>query len=391
RRDWRAQPIAPTPAWGFGLTTSVRGLQQTVAGMPAAALPDLITTDAPDKVHALFMHGGAYYSWPDTEKTVKALGEIDLLIMHDVELSATAELADYVIATTDQLETAAISVLNETVGDIHPGYDWTEPYAFYRPALLDPPEGSDLMESWVIYYRVAQKLGIDLSYIHYGGDGSSEAMPFDMANEPTTDGVFEMMCTGSTIPLDEVKNHPHGALFPEANDVVKARDPECTARLQLADPAMLAELAEVRDEDYLARRAVNDKFPFQLICRRMMGNTNGAPRAEGVIPTGYNPLWMHPDDAASLGVGNGDEVDVRTRHGSIPGFVEIDDTMRPGIVGLTQGFGRKPNSNYDPRRDGSNINLILRWEDDPDPYHGMPRMSAIPVAITPRTLAEAAE
>ncbi len=61
--------------------------------------------------------------------------------------------------------------------------------------------------------------------------------------------------------------------------------------------------------------------------------------------------------------------------------VEGDATMRPGVVAMTQGFGPKPNSNYDPRRDGSNINVLLSWEDDPDPYHGMPRMSAVPVAV----------
>lgn len=380
-RDWRAQPTEPRPAWGFGLKTSVRGLQQTMAGMPAAALPDLIMTDAPDKVRALFLHGGPYYAWPDTEKTVKALSEIDLLVMHDVELSASAEFAHYLIATYDQLETPAISAVNEAVGDIHPGYDWNEPYAFYRPALLDPPEGSDLMESWQIYYRVAQKLGIDLSLMTYGGGGATPTLAFDMQNEPTTDDIFEMTCTGSTVPLSEVKKHLHGAIFPEARATVGPADPACTAKLQLADPDMLEQLATVRAEDPLSRRGTGDKYPFQLICRRMQYNTNGSPRPEGIVPTGYNPLWMHPDDVEKLDLRDGEQVEITSRHGSIPGFVEADETMRPGVVGMTQGFGRKPNSNYDPRRDGSNINEILSWEDDPDPYHGMPRMSAVPVSI----------
>ncbi|MEZ5736999.1 MAG: molybdopterin dinucleotide binding domain-containing protein [Novosphingobium sp.] len=367
RRDWRAQPTDPRPAWGFGLQTSVRGLQQTSAGMPAAALPDLILNrGAPDHIRALFLHGGPYYAWPDTEKTKRALSEIDLLIMHDLELTPTAEYADYVIATYDQLELPAISSVNETIGDIHPGYDWNEPYAFYRPALLDPPEGSDLMESWQIYYRVAQKLGLDLAMMTYGGS-DTPSLPFDMVNEPSSDDIFEMMCNGSAVPLSEVKKHPHGAIFPEAADTVKPRDPACTAKLQLGDAAMLQQLAEVRAEDPLARRRTGEQYPFQLICRRMQYNTNGMPRPEGIVPTGYNPLWMHPQDMEDLGVSTGDEVEITSRWGSIPGFAEGDDTMRPGVVGMTQGFGRKPSSNYDPRRDGSNINEILRWEDDPDP------------------------
>lgn len=388
-RDWKAQPTEPRPAWGFGLKTSVRGLQQTSAGMPAAALPDLIMTDAPDKIRALFLHGGPYYAWPNTEKTVKALEAIDLLIMHDLELTATAEYADYLIATYDQLETPAISSVNESIGDIHPGYDWNEPYAFYRPALLDPPEGSDLMESWQVYYRVAQKLGLDLSLMFYGG-GDRSSLPFDMENEPTTDDIFEMMCTGSTIPLSEVKQHLHGAIFPEARATVGPRDESCSAKLQLADPDMLAQLEEVHAEDALGRRGTSKQYPYQLICRRMQYNTNGAPRPEGIVPTGYNPLWMHPGDLEELGLSTGDEVEITSRHGTIPGFVEADDTMRRGVAAMTQGFGPRPNSNYDPRRDGSNINLILDWEDDPDPYHGMPRMSAVPVSIRAKAMAVAA-
>jgi len=55
--------------------------------------------------------------------------------------------------------------------------------------------------------------------------------------------------------------------------------------------------------------------------------------------------------------------------------------MREGVVAMTPGFGPKPDRDYDPRRDGSNVNMLLNWEDDPDPYHGMPRMSAASVSI----------
>jgi anaerobic selenocysteine-containing dehydrogenase len=386
RREWRAQPMRPRRAWGFGPATSVRGLQMTVAGMPTAALPDMMMPGAPDRIRALFLHGGAYYAWPDTNKTVKALGELDLFVMHDVELSGTAALADYVIATYDQLETPAMSALNESVGDLHPGYDWNEPYAFYRPALLPPPEGADLMESWQVYYRVAQKLGLPLSYINYGGIGSTP-VPFDMEHEPVADDIYEMICNGSAVPLSAVKQHPHGAIFDECREVVGPRDPACAARLQLADPVMLEQLAEVRAEDPLARRRTDGDYRFLLVCRRMQQSTNSSPRPENILRPGYNPLWMHPEDMAELELRDGDEVEIRSRHGAIPGFVEADDTMRRGVVAMTHGFGPRPSSNYDPRRDGSNVNLLLSWEDDPDPWHGMPRMSAVPVAVKAKVAA----
>jgi anaerobic selenocysteine-containing dehydrogenase len=119
----------------------------------------------------------------------------------------------------------------------------------------------------------------------------------------------------------------------------------------------------------------------------MQNSTNSAPRVEGVVRTGDNPLWMTPADMGRLGVRNGDEVAIRSRHGEIVGFVEGDADLCEGVVAMTHGFGPKPHSEYDPRRDGSNVNLLLSWDDDPDPYHGMPRMSAIPVSVKTRMTA----
>ena len=295
---YKAQPSQPRRAWGFGRQSFARGIQQTAAGMPTAALPDLMLSKGKDRIRALFLHAGAMYSWPEQSRTIKALGALDLLVMHDVELTATSAMAHYVIATRRQLETPAMSQASEQTGAIHPGYDWTEPYAFYRPALLEPPEGSDVIEAWQTYYRLAQKLGLTLEV----GGG-----PMDMEQEPTTDEVLEMYCRGSAIPLARVKQHPHGALFEEARDVVRARDPDCEARLQLADAAMLGELRGVRGEDILARRKTDDDFPFLLISRRTQQSTNSGVRVEDRIKTSPNPACMHPDDlrALSLAPGNG--------------------------------------------------------------------------------------
>jgi len=134
----------------------------------------------------------------------------------------------------------------------------------------------------------------------------------------------------------------------------------------------------------LGRRKTDDEFPFLFIGRRIQGATNSAPRPRGVVRTGYNPLWMNPADMARIGVDEGSEVAIRSRHGEIVGFVEADPDMREGVVGMTHGFGPKPGLPYDPRRDGSNVNELISWEDDADPYHGMPRMSALPVSVTAR-------
>jgi anaerobic selenocysteine-containing dehydrogenase len=313
-------------------------------------MPDLMSFQGEDRVRVFFSHSGIYYIWPDTKKTVQGLGALDLFLTHYVELSETAALADYVIATYDQLETPAMSQFIEMVGDIRPGYDWHEPYAFYGSAAVTPPDGADLMESCQIYCRVARKLGLSLDHVNFSiVGGVLDTHPIDLTREPTTDKIFEMMCAGGAMPLAEGRKHPHGALFEEARGVVKPRDPDCTARLQLAEAVMLGQFAQVGAEEPLARRKTRRDYPFRLICRGIPNVTNSAPRPAGILRTGYNPLWMQPDEIESLGLNGGDAVEFRSRHDAIAGYVEADQSLRRGVVAMSHGFGIKPDEQYAPR------------------------------------------
>jgi anaerobic selenocysteine-containing dehydrogenase len=368
----KAQPASPRRAWGFGRYQFARGLQQTAVGMPTAALPDLMLSTGKERIRALFLHAGAMYSWPDQRRTAKALGALDLLVMHDVELTETSALAHYVMATRRQLETPAISQPAEQTGAIHPGYDWTEPYAFYRPAALDPPFGSDTLESWQTYYRLSRHLGLTLRV-------GEQAL--DMAHEPTSDDILELYCHGSAIPLSKVKQHPRGALFDEARDIVRARDAACKARLQVADSAMLEELRQIREEPILDRRQTNDEFPLLLICRRALESTNSGVRVEERRRQSPNPAYMHPDDIAARSLQVGERVEIRSRYGSIVSFIAADPHLRRGVLAMTHGYGRRFGREYEPTRDGANVNELLSWLNDYDRYHGMPRMSAVPINV----------
>ncbi len=376
RNKFKAQPRAPYPASGFGQKLRVRGLQESIAGLPAGALAEEILTPGEGQIRALFLHGGAMLSWPQQDLTRRALQSLDLLVMHDIELSPTARMAHYVIATKMGFEIPAFSLVGEISSMLHPGYGWVEPYAAYQPALLDPPAGSDVLDSWQIYYRVAQKLGLDLKL------GNNKPR-LNMEIEPSTDDIYEFLVEGSAVPLSEIKRYPNGHIFDAARETVGPRDPGCSARLDLANGAMLEELARVRAESIAERRKTDADFPFLLIPRRMQNVTNAAYRPPGVLRNPYNPLFMNPGDMESSGISNGDLVEIRSRHASVSGVVQADSAMRAGVVALTHGFGKNPGEPYDPRRDGANVNQLLRVDDDFDPYTGIPRMGALPVSVSP--------
>jgi anaerobic selenocysteine-containing dehydrogenase len=377
----KAQPRKPYPATGFGEKMRVRGLEQSVAGMPAAALVDEILMPGEGQIRALFMHAGAMRTMPDEERTYKAFRSLDLMVSHDCEMSATAGVAHYVIASKVAFEIPVLSFLVELNSVFHQGYGYPEPFGAAQPALLDPPKDSDVIDSWRLYYRIGRHMGLHLKC---GSMFAVEGKPVDMEHEPSTEDVYAWMAEGSAVPLDRIKQYPHGAVFEDARVRVSARDPACTDRLDLANDGMLMELAEMAGEDIAARRGTTSAYPLLLIPRRIQNVTNGTMRLEPEkLKTLTNPAYLHPDELAARGLKAGDLAEIRSRHGRIEVTVQPDPDLRTGVLAIAHGFGTQPGRPDDTRRFGANVNRLTRLDDDYDRFSGIPRMGAIPVSLTP--------
>ena len=386
---FKAQPYRLLPAYHFGgRKTGVRGLEKSAAGMPLSALPEEMLKPGKDQVKAYFTLGNGITNWPQTELVKRAFESLDLLVVHDVEHSAMSRIATHVIATKKQFEIPTTTQFMELAGRAHSGYGWSEPYAAYVPAIIEPPADAELMDSWQIYYRVAQKLGLSLGVPSLTASDPRKGVKLDMENEPTTDQLLDILSQNGVVPLAEVKQYPSGNLFDQARTTIKPRAPECERYFQLADPYILEELDIVRKESIEARRGLTDEFPWSLISVRIQNTSSASYRPRGLLKKKYNPLSLNPDDLDVLGVEAGDLVNIRSRHGSIVGVVAIDKYLRPGTASMCHGFGKIPGESSDPRVDGANVNQLLSWDDDYDPHHGQPRMSALPVRIT--KLADAA-
>jgi len=378
----KAQPIAPGPGWGFGEKLRVRGFADTAAGLPTAALADEILLPGPGQVRALFCLGGnPMAAWPDQLKTWEAMQALELLVTFDIKMSATAKLAHYVIAPRLSLEQPGMSLPAETLLPYVMGYGI--PYAQYTPQLVEPPAGSDVIEEWEFFYGLAQSMGLQLHVrgaYSWGPEVAETAtLALDMQRKPSADDLFELLTAGSRVSLAEVKRHPHGHVFDDPRAYVEPKDPGCTAKLDLANPVMLAELAEVAREP-LAR---DTGFTHRLIARRLLDVHNSAGRD---IPRltrtyRYNPAFMHPDDLSALGVAPGDVIEIRSARAAILGVVEAEHGLRRGVISMPHGFGDVPAADGRVREIGSNTGRLSSVEHDYDPYTGIPRMSSIPVNV----------
>jgi anaerobic selenocysteine-containing dehydrogenase len=378
----KAQPSAPRPARFPDEPMAARGLTRSASGMPTAALADEILAG---KVKALLCLGGnPVAAWPEQRRTIAALESIDLFVTLDIKMSASAKLAHYVMAPKIGLEVPNMSYVTEHM-ELYAGiWGMSQPFGMYAPKLMETPPGSDLIEEWEFFHGVARHLQLQLKMYYFETLTSTRResrapVDLDMDRKPTTDELYELITRGSRIPLDAVKRHPNGAVFPESI-VAAGRDPQCAARLQVGDAGMMTELSEVAAEAMDA----SAEFPYRLICRRSAHVYNSTGRdLPLLIQKGgrHNPAFMNPADLADLGLKTGDVVRVSSRHGDVLAIVEAEDALRRGLVSMTHAFGDLPRDGADFRIVGTNTSQLTSVEDDFDRYSGIPRMSALPVNV----------
>ncbi|MBJ19482.1 MAG: molybdopterin-dependent oxidoreductase [bacterium] len=391
----RAQPLAPTPAWGFPPKLRTRGLSNTACGLPTSALADEILLEGEGQIRALICLGGnPLMSWPDQAKTRAALERLDLLVVLDPKQTQTGQFADYVMPPKLVPEIPALSYDFEELESHAPGWGYALPYAAYREALVDPPDGSELLEDWELFYLLAREMELDLQLyvgaIRTPGDPPARRVALDMQNTPTTDELFDVLTEGSRIPLSEVRRHHAGQVYEDPNAQVLARDPDSQGFLELGDEVMLAQLDEALESGSLEG---DDEFPFRLICRRQENTLNslGRDQPKLVRARPHHPAHMHPADMQDIGIAPGAIVAITSRRDTVHAVVMESEDLRRGLVSMSHSYGidlERLATGSDPgepqpfsmgNHTGALASADLDYE---EPYTGLPRLSSIPVRVT---------
>jgi anaerobic selenocysteine-containing dehydrogenase len=302
----------------------------------------------------------------------------------DPFMSATAQLAHYVIAPKLTLETPGMSQPGETGKYYGTGMGIPCAYAQVAPRVVEPPENSDLIEEWQFFHGIARRLSLDLTIgVYYGFGPFCESPPLSFSLDQdeliTTEELHEKMCQTARIPFAEVAAHPHGHIWP-VDDKVQAKEPAHRGKLLIGDKTMMTELGSFLQLDTSA----DNEFPFRLVSRRTntLMNSSGHNIAKLKGEKAYNPAWLHSQDLRALNIQSGDTVRIRSRHNEILAIAESDDTMRPGVISMSHAFGGLPEQEHLYREIGSNTGKLLSVDVDYDPYSGMPRIGNLPVSVS---------
>lgn len=378
--EFRAEVIPPPRTSWNAPPSRIRGVGSLAGEKTTGTLPDEILTPGAEQVRCLISCGGNLASlMPDQKKMLKAFEALDLRVSIDPYMSNTVRLADYVIPPRMQYERADLPV------SAYGFAFFPESWVGYAPAILNAPEGSDVMEEWYFFWAIAKRLGKSLTFC---------GVTLDRDTPPTTDELLAIRCQHPLAPLEEIKRHPSGKVFAEAQTIVQPPRPEATATFDLMPDDVREEVAELAAELGMQARArqTEQQFTHLLSTRRMRNFYNSI----GMYLSGtrkrnpYNPAYLNPADLAELGLANGDRVAITSDHASIEAIVEGDPAVRPGVISMAVAWGGLPGENLDPSQHGSSTNMLISTDRNVDPLNAMPRMSAIPVNITRSTNARPA-
>ena len=249
----RAEVHPARPAFNQGPWSRVRGLGEIFGEMPTATLNDEILMPGEGQVKALLCLGGnPMVAFPDQDKTLAAMKELELLVCVDLYRSATSKLADYIIAPTLSLERDDVTLLTDTWYDV--------PYSHYTKAVL--PRNEESREEWEIYWEMAHRMGLDIDLP--GGK-------LDHTVRPSKFDVLKLITPNSRVPIEEVAAEGRGKVF-DLDVPVEPGRPDRDAKLQLLPDGTAQEIREVGGESlWQSGRIVDsgEEYSHLLISRRL--------------------------------------------------------------------------------------------------------------------------
>ncbi|WP_394846881.1 molybdopterin-dependent oxidoreductase [Pendulispora brunnea] len=389
-----------------------------IAGLvPCNLIAEEILSDHPKRYRAMIVEAAnPAHSLADSKRFREAMAALDTVVVIDVAMSETAKQAHYVLPAATQFEKAEATFFN---------FDFPSNAFHLRPRLFDRPEG--VLPEAEIHARLAEALGAVTEEMlaplreaaTRGLAAYAEAFAARLFSDPMyqwlapvilyrTLKLPEAVREGAVMfalvlkkafesPVQLARAGFSGtpieaavrlfeAILTSPSGVIFAVDEwsEVLQRIGTKDRKIHVSLPDLLEElEKCMRSGPNDhdeRFPFVLSAGERRSFT-----ANTII---RDPSWrkkdasgalrMNPEDAAALGVGDGDTVRLTTKRGSVIVATEISNAMQRGHVSLPNGMGAGPGG--DGLLGGVAPNELTALEER-DPFAGTPWHKHVPARI----------
>lgn len=196
------------------------------------------------------------------------------------------------------------------------------------------------------------------------------------------------------LSVAKLAQHPHGmALGPLRTGVLREKLLTPDKKVHLRHAEIEGELARLRAALDAGAGPFGSSagYPFRLVVRRDNRSNNSWLHNVPHLMRGERcrRLRIHPEDAARIGLGDGERALVRSRVGEIEVEVRISDEMMPGVVSLPHGWSDGFVTNRRIARDapGPNCNVLIDHRAI-EPLAGMAYLNGFPVDVRRAAVAE---
>jgi anaerobic selenocysteine-containing dehydrogenase len=327
---------------------SVRMLDQSRIGAILTGDADALAGGPP--VTALFIQNTNPLSVaPDQTQVKRGFARDDLFVcVHEQFMTETAEAADVVLPATMFFEHDDIY---QAGGNQH---------ILLGPKLIEPP--GECRSNHEVVAALAQRLGA-----RHPGFAMSARELIDWTLQRSGWGTLEELETKRWIdcqPDFDTSHYRRGFNWPDG----KFRFKPDWANVPFRSPyrAGPVEQMPVLPDHWTVIEEADERHPFRLAtspARNFLNSTFNETATSRAKEGGRPEVMIHPDDAAALGIANGEEVVVGNARGEVRLHARLFDGVRRGVV-IAESIW--PNSAYP---DGCGINT-LTGSDAIAPYGG---------------------
>ncbi|MGZ8850919.1 MAG: molybdopterin-dependent oxidoreductase [Thermoanaerobaculia bacterium] len=296
----------------------VSGLPESGGELPVAVLAEEILTPGVGQIRGMVtVCGNPVLSTPDGRRLDEALASLDFLLAIDIYINETTRHADLILPPTSSLN--------------HDHYDLIfNALAIRNVARFNAgmwPRPDDERYDCEIFRELCVRLAAKLNREYTPLPPTAKVIEGMLAKGAAAHGVSMAMLTDAQHGLDL------GPLAPSLFQRLETPD----RKINCAPAELLADIARFKSQIEKTLKPGS----FSLIGRRHVRSNNSWMHNSHRLIKGKprDQLLMHPDDLASLGIVDGQTVEVRARVGSVRIAVQASDTLMRGVVSLPHGFG----------------------------------------------------
>jgi len=310
-------------------------LASATDGVPQL-LPDIILTGKPYPITALMVnHANPARSLPNTRKAEEALSKLELLVVIDVQMSETAELAHYILPESTYLEREDPLTISQRL----------IPEVALRQPVVNPR--NDTRPAHAIIMGLAKNAGVESAF------GFTAQQSIETQLKPASQTIASL----------------------EKSGVWRDKAEGVFGTLRFATPSGKIELASETLKKagfdalpvYQPPFTIPDLHSFRLLTGHEFAHTGTSTQNNAYLAalSDENLLWIHPARAARLGVENDSWVLVKSDTGEVRVKAKLFEGIHPEAVWLAHGYGHTVKSQKLAYGKGANDNWLLTDRAEP--------------------------